>query len=67
MKQAEILEAVQICMKYRGTVEFHPVVGTQVKDDFIGLTYACPALINELVAEGFKLSLHEGHILVDKY
>jgi len=67
MRKEDMMVAVEICMKHRGTVEFHPVVGTQVTDKYIGLIYACPALINELVKEGYSLSLNDGHILVDKY
>lgn len=61
MKREDILAAVEICMKHIGTVEFKP------KDNYIGLVYACPALINELVKAGYLLSLNDGHILVDKY
>lgn len=67
MKREDILAVVEICMRHRGTVEFKPVVGTQVKDDCIGLVYACPALIDELVKAGYSLSLNDGHILIDKY
>ena len=67
MTREDMLAAVEICMKHRGTVEFKPVVGTQVKDDYIGLVYACPALISELVKAGYSLSLSDGHILIDKY
>lgn len=67
MNEVQKTRAVGICRKHRATVEFHPVITGKVYQEYLGMTYACPAVINELVKEGFSLSLHEGHIIIDNY
>ena len=61
------MKAIEICMKNRATVEFHPVIKKMVYEQYLGLTYACPMVINNLVEAGFSLSMNDGHIIIDKY
>lgn len=67
MDKKEKMEAIEICMKHRATIEFTPVINGRCYEQYLGMTYGCPAVITELVKAGFNLSQDEGHIIIDKF
>ena len=60
------MKAIEICMKHRATIEFLPVIEHHVCDQYLGMTYGCPAVIEDLVNNGYMLSMDKGHIIIDK-
>ena len=67
MKKEDLRKAVEICMGHRGTVEFRPAINGFVQDDALALTSASPALVNDLVKNGYSLNLEAGRVFIAKY
>ena len=63
MNQTDKMKAIEICMKHITTVEMIPTVNGFVKHDVLGIVNSCPATLQELIENGFKV----GDILYDSW